>query len=162
MTEFHLRRIGIPPSHPEVGNCLRLKNHNNARTTFGRDTSQSHYIDSTQYERLISRRQAEITCLETQNGALQFVLKDMSLNGTYVNDVRVNGQCVLNSGDCVTFGHIQGVKISPGQYAPQKNSEVKFVFEEVTEDNQSLEPEILAQTSQTVQTQIIIIWMGDV
>ena len=50
-----------------------------------------------------------------------------SLNGTYVNDVRVKGSQLLKEGDKVTFGHLRGAIIDPGEHAPQKETEFLFI-----------------------------------
>ncbi|XP_013384438.1 uncharacterized protein LOC106154590 [Lingula anatina] len=58
-----------------------------------------------------------------------FYLTDSSLNGTYVNDIRIEGCCKLNLGDVIAFGHLMAAQIKPGQYEPQENSEFIYKFE---------------------------------
>uniref|UniRef100_A0A915PKR1 FHA domain-containing protein n=1 Tax=Setaria digitata TaxID=48799 RepID=A0A915PKR1_9BILA len=56
-------------------------------------------------------------------------IKDHSLNGTYVNDFRVNvsGEAELQQGDVIKFGHVNGAAIKPGCYGPQTSAEFTFV-----------------------------------
>ena len=41
-------------------------------------------------------------CLLFRHG-YQWVVQDTSVNGTYLNGSRINGQCILNFGDCITL-----------------------------------------------------------
>ena len=80
------------------------------------------FLDSTKTLGLISRIHARIirTCKEDGE---QYELCDTSLNGTYVNDHKVECSVLLKDGDLIAFGHIRGATIDPGAFAPQKNSE---------------------------------------
>ena len=61
-----------------------------------------------------------------KDGKDQYELCDTSLNGTYVNDIKVSGTVVLNDGDTIAFGHIKGAVLEPGSFAPQKDSEFLY------------------------------------
>ena len=83
------------------------------------------FLDSTKTKGLISRIHARIikTCKE---GTENYEICDTSLNGTYVNDYKVASSVQLSHGDLITFGHIKGVIVDPGAFAPQKNSEFLY------------------------------------
>lgn len=51
---------------------------------------------------------------------------DTSLNGTYVNDVRIKESHILKDGDKIAFGHLRGALIDPGEIAVQKETEFLF------------------------------------
>jgi pSer/pThr/pTyr-binding forkhead associated (FHA) protein len=57
-------------------------------TRFGRHSGNDYFLDSTETLLLVSRWHAEIH-RTVNDGSVQYVIRDGSLNGTYVNDVRV-------------------------------------------------------------------------
>ncbi|KAK3611381.1 hypothetical protein CHS0354_036576 [Potamilus streckersoni] len=124
---YQLRRIGPPASVENVCDVMRLKI---GTTKFGRSQTNDFYLDSAHLRNFISRKHAEVVG-EIENGEIKFVFHDMGLNGTFVNDVRMDGIHILEEGDKITFGHTNGYKIKPGQYASQSSSEFQFVFEKV-------------------------------
>ncbi|KAK3105049.1 hypothetical protein FSP39_016170 [Pinctada imbricata] len=122
--------LGDVKIHLTAGSFCRLKN---GVTRFGRATNNDFYLDSTRLKNFISRLHAEIHCEITDGGETEFRLYDKGLNGTFVNDRKMNGPHVLEEGDIVTFGHTNGFKLKPGDYAKQPNSEFQFVFERILE-----------------------------
>lgn len=58
-------------------------------TRFGRHSHNDYYLDSSQLAHFISRWHSEIHRVE-QEGKTKYIIRDNSLNGTYVNDVRVS------------------------------------------------------------------------
>ncbi|XP_065060975.1 transcription factor 19-like isoform X2 [Rhopilema esculentum] len=86
------------------------------------------FLDSKTTTGLISRMHARII-RNQKDGKEQYELCDTSLNGTYVNDIKVSGTVVLNNGDTIAFGHIKGAILEPGSFAPQKDSEFLYKFE---------------------------------
>lgn len=60
------------------------------------------------------------------NKEVVFRMYDTSLNGTYINDVRIKDFAVLKEGDKIAFGHLRGAIIDPGELAPQKETEFLF------------------------------------
>ncbi|ESO90457.1 hypothetical protein LOTGIDRAFT_164036 [Lottia gigantea] len=128
---WQLRRLGPSASCANVCDLMRLKNGN---TRFGRSLDNDFYLDSKTHKNFISRHHAEIRYVKV-NGKPQFVLYDHGLNGTFINDVRMEKSCVLKEGDKITFGHTNGFKIDPGQYSKQPNSEFQFTFERLEEDS---------------------------
>ena len=58
-------------------------------TRFGRHSHNDYYLDSSQLAHFISRWHSEIHRVE-QEGEIKYIIRDNSLNGTYVNDVRVS------------------------------------------------------------------------
>ncbi|XP_064611149.1 uncharacterized protein LOC135475254 [Liolophura sinensis] len=123
---YQLRRIGPPKSLEDVQDIMRLS-YGCAR--FGRSYlnggPNEFFLDSSKMKNFISRRHAEIYV--KADG--ECVLVDLGLNGTFVNDIRVDGKCSLHLDDRVTFGHIRGMSIKPGSFAPEPNSEFQFIFE---------------------------------
>ncbi|CAB3404447.1 unnamed protein product [Caenorhabditis bovis] len=96
---------------------------------------------------LISRHHAEIVQTETVNGETKYMIYDNSLNGTFVNDMRVplrsfrNIQhplacCDLRENDIITFGHFSGSSVLPGEYAPQATPDFSFVVEKMDPNRQ--------------------------
>lgn len=63
-------------------------------TRFGRHSGNDYFLDSTEALLLVSRWHAEIHRTVTDAG-VQYIVRDSSLNGTYVNDVRVSGFACL-------------------------------------------------------------------
>ena len=75
---------------------------------------------------MISRLHARIITEKDNTGKHNFRISDTSLNGTYVNDVKVADSCELQPGDTVTFGHLRGAVLPPGTLAQQPESEFRF------------------------------------
>ena len=94
----------------------------------GRNPSSSDiFLDSSKNKALISRIHARIITEKNDCGDCTFRISDTSLNGTYVNDVKIANSCDLKPGDTVTFGHIQGAVLHSGMLAQQPNSEFRFL-----------------------------------
>jgi pSer/pThr/pTyr-binding forkhead associated (FHA) protein len=64
-------------------------------TRIGRHSESSLCLISTEHPCLTSRSHAEIHCISDDVNDAKFLLRDTSLNGTYVNDRRVSCQVVL-------------------------------------------------------------------
>jgi pSer/pThr/pTyr-binding forkhead associated (FHA) protein len=97
-------------------------------TTIGRAKNNvDFYIDSSKNKALISRIHARIFKSETARGEDEFKIHDVSLNGTYVNDVKISSEVLLRPGDVVTFGHVKGACLESGCRYKQFNSEFKFL-----------------------------------
>ncbi|XP_041378451.1 uncharacterized protein LOC121390652 [Gigantopelta aegis] len=125
---WQLRRIGNPATCPLVLDVFPLKE---GTLTFGRNQKNDYFLDSRRLKNFISRTHAEIIGYYGDSG-LEFKIREKGLNGTFINDIRIQGSCVLEEGDKVTFGHTNGYKIQPGEYSVQHNSEFEFVFERVS------------------------------
>ena len=125
---------GMAPSVPSdtvdnVGEVLRLRK---PSTKFGRSRSENDfYLDSPKFQKLISRRHAEIHRAEEKSGGkCGYTIQDSSLNGTFINDYRVSKQRQpLNHGDIITFGHLNGSRVKPGEHAPNRLAELSYIFE---------------------------------
>ncbi|XP_060552068.1 uncharacterized protein LOC132713474 [Ruditapes philippinarum] len=120
---YHLRRIGPPPNKDRVINVMDLY-----RVTYmiGRSEVQvDFYIDSSNHiqSASISRCHARVV---RQNGN-QHRLYDDSLNGVFVNNIKIAGSCVLREGDKVTFGHPCGARLPAGSRARQPDSHHQFM-----------------------------------
>ncbi|VDD77532.1 unnamed protein product, partial [Mesocestoides corti] len=86
-------------------------------------TNPPHYlIESCINKRMISRNHATIERLA--NGG--FMLYDHSMNGTYVNYMRVSGGVTLKHGDIVCFGHLNGANLKPGEDVTPFFSDLKY------------------------------------
>lgn len=75
---------------------------------------------------MISRLHARIISEKDEAGKHSFRISDTSLNGTFVNDVKITDSCDLYPGDTVTFGHLRGAVLNPGIFAEQPDSEFRF------------------------------------
>ena len=75
---------------------------------------------------MISRLHARIISEKDRTGKQTFTVSDTSLNGTYVNDVKIADSCDLSPGDTITFGHTRGAVLTPGELAQQPDSEFRF------------------------------------
>ena len=75
---------------------------------------------------MISRLHARIITEKDDTGKHNFKISDTSLNGTYVNDVKIADTCDLLPGDTVTFGHLKGAVLNPGIHVDQPDSEFRF------------------------------------
>ncbi|KAH7700912.1 hypothetical protein AAVH_31964, partial [Aphelenchoides avenae] len=92
-------------------------------------------LHSVHYSNMISRDHSEIIGEVGKSGQfVQYHIRDNSLNGTYVNEIRVDGKHLLTEGDVIKFGHANGAAIKPGQFAPQVQSEFIFKFERALAD----------------------------
>ena len=97
-------------------------------TIIGRAKSNvDFFIDSSKHKALISRIHARISKTQTECGKNVFKIYDVSLNGTYVNDVKITSEAFLKPGDIVIFGHVQGAGLENGNCYKQADSEFKFV-----------------------------------
>lgn len=113
----------VPPSHTCVPQVVMLDDQMKTVTTFGRAKSNDVMLDSTRNECGISRSH----CLIRREPNFKYSLVDeRSLNGTYVNDVRVKHK-ELSFGDRVTFGGPPNTKV--GDVRPQPRSEFVYEFE---------------------------------
>ena len=93
----------------------------------GRNPSSSDiFLDSNKNKVMISRLHARIISEKDATGKQTFKISDTSLNGTYINDVKISDSCDLNPGDTVTFGHLKGAVLPPGVVAQQPDSEFRF------------------------------------
>ena len=95
-------------------------------TLIGRGQAVDIFLDSNIRKGLISRAHAQIILKDGEDKKTIYEIFDSSLNGTYVNDVRINGSVVLKEGDTIAFGHLRGSLIKPGTLAPQKETEFLF------------------------------------
>ena len=81
-------------------------------TIIGRDKQKvEFFIDSSKHKGLISRIHARIFRSRTRSGKHVFKICDTSLNGTYVNGIKILNEASLNPGDTVAFGHLQGAAL---------------------------------------------------
>lgn len=125
---YQLRRTGASATYPNIKDVMKLKM---GVTRFGRSTDNDYYLDSAKLKNFISRSHAEIHAKKSEDGQYVFVLHNKGLNGTFINDIKMNQFILLQEGDKITFGHTNGFKLEPGQRANQPNSEFEFVFEKV-------------------------------
>ena len=96
-------------------------------TVIGRNPSSSDiFLDSNKNKVMISRLHARIVTEKDDTGKHAFRISDTSLNGTFVNDVKIADSCDLHPGDTVTFGHLRGAILNPGILAQQPDSEFRF------------------------------------
>ena len=96
-------------------------------TIVGRNPSSSDiFLDSNKNKVMISRLHARIVTEKDNRGNHTFKISDTSLNGTYVNDIKIADSCNLQPGDTVTFGHLKGAVLAPGVLAQQPDSEFRF------------------------------------
>lgn len=82
----------------------------------------NYLIESCINKRMISRNHATIERLPDGG----FILYDHSMNGTYVNYVRVSGGVTLKNGDIVCFGHLNGANLKPGDGVVPFFSDLKY------------------------------------
>ncbi|KAK6029129.1 FHA domain protein [Ostertagia ostertagi] len=131
---FHLRRI--PPnkcrSDPSRGveaTLILLDTH----TKFGRNPEKCDVVLTSSVfssSNMISRDHADIIGVKGASGRIEkYHINDRSLNGTYINDQRVNSTMQIMEGDVIKFGHMNGAAVRPGQTAPQANAEFAFMVE---------------------------------
>lgn len=126
-SSFRLRRIGTPATFPGISDTFKI---NKEVTIVGRNPSSSDiFLDSNKNKVMISRLHARIVTDKDSRGNYTFKISDTSLNGTYVNDIKIADSCDLQPGDTVTFGHLKGAVLAPGVLAQQPDSEFRFKFE---------------------------------
>ncbi|XP_074626371.1 uncharacterized protein LOC141884480 [Acropora palmata] len=124
---FRLRRIGTAATFPGISDTFKI---NKEITIVGRNPASSDiFLDSNQNKVMISRLHARIISEKDEVGKHSFRISDTSLNGTFVNDVKITDSCDLYPGDTVTFGHLKGAVLNPGIFAEQPDSEFRFAFE---------------------------------
>ncbi|XP_068754276.1 transcription factor 19-like [Montipora capricornis] len=124
---FRLRRIGTAATFPGISDTFKI---NKEITLVGRNPSSSDiFLDSNKNKVMISRLHARIITEKDDNGKHSFKISDTSLNGTYVNDIKIADSCDIHPGDIITFGHLRGAVLSPGMFAEQQDSEFRFAFE---------------------------------
>ncbi|XP_070573949.1 dentin sialophosphoprotein-like [Ptychodera flava] len=135
LPRYHFRRIGPLASLPEVKDVMDFT----VKTTLiGRNRGQmTYYISSKREEnrKYISRSHARVV----RSASNQHKLIDSSMNGMFVNDVKIEGPTILEEGDTVTFGHPNGQNLPPATRVRQPDSEYQFVFElcDCSDGNQS-------------------------
>lgn len=77
---------------------------------------------------MISRDHAEICGEKSPQGLVdRYYIDDRSLNGTYINDIRLNGKTEIRNGDVIKFGHMNGAAVKRGEKAPQVRRSYFFV-----------------------------------
>ncbi|XP_033755734.1 uncharacterized protein LOC117338487 [Pecten maximus] len=122
---FHLRRIGPPATKPRVADIMDFFE---VTTMIGKSAQSTYIIDSASEMRrmYISRNHARVVIRTPSNNHKLF---DDSMNGVFVNNLKILHNVVLHEGDRVTFGHPQGAKIPAGIRKLQPDSEYQFLFE---------------------------------
>ncbi|KAL3115980.1 hypothetical protein niasHT_007280 [Heterodera trifolii] len=150
-TMFHLRRVqfqeyvkeaksrSLQPEHindgiePSANPAVRERSTMillDKQTKIGRNPELVDVVlHSVIHSNMISRDHSEIIGETDNKGNLRYYISDRSLNGTYVNDTRVKEKVLLNEGDLIKFGHVNGAAIKPGEHAPQQSAEFIFRFE---------------------------------
>ncbi|XP_041479890.1 uncharacterized protein C01G6.5-like [Lytechinus variegatus] len=140
---YQLRRVGAAASMQGVKDVFKLTK---PRTIIGRNTSEVDcFVDSSVHTRLISRQHVEILMEMDENQSPILYVLDKSLNGTFVNDIKISSQTKvpLKEGDTLTLGHLRGVQVKQGTFAEQETSEFRFrlvyapVEEDCTEDGEN-------------------------
>ncbi|XP_060068578.1 uncharacterized protein C01G6.5-like [Ylistrum balloti] len=132
---YQLRRVGHTATLPKVRDVMKL---HVGVTKFGRAASNHYYLDSATLPNFISRHHSEIHGIRDEDGLIKFVLHDKGLNGTFINDIKMQSSCELEEGDKITFGHTNGYKLAPGQHSRQPHSEFQFIFEKVYRSNENI------------------------
>ncbi|XP_067650996.1 uncharacterized protein [Haliotis asinina] len=120
---YHLSRFGPPASLPTVPDVMDL---NRVTTIIGRNPLQANYVldSSNPLQRgYISRLHARI--IREGN---RHKLYDDSMNGVFINHIKITGFAILNEGDLVTFGHPNGKNVPAGARKRQADSEYQFLF----------------------------------
>ncbi|XP_048745844.2 uncharacterized protein LOC125658551 isoform X2 [Ostrea edulis] len=123
--QFHLKRIGPTPNRPRVVNIMDFYK---VTSMIGRNGLQvDFYIDSDDkiQSQMISRCHARVV-RQPNNDHKMF---DDSLNGIFVNHIKIRGNITLCEGDRVTFGHPVGRDIPYGTMERQVNNHHQFIFE---------------------------------
>ena len=102
-------------------------------TVVGRNAVNSDiFLDSVKNKALISRLHARIISRKDATGKTVFKVCDTSLNGTYVNDIKIADTVDLLPGDTLTFGHTRGAVLDPGTFAEQPMSEFRFKVNDIS------------------------------
>jgi len=123
----------VVPSRP-IPSTIPLDDTNKLVCTIGRQHANDVCLNSLRYKDVISRRHAKIV---HDPVAHTWTLTDLgSLNGTFVNNIRVSNR-VLQFGDELVFGGPPGTKL--GDIRPQPESEFRFRFEKYTADGNTEE-----------------------
>ncbi|KAL5022560.1 hypothetical protein ScPMuIL_001715 [Solemya velum] len=123
--QHHLRRVGPPATKRGVVDVMDF---HKVTYMIGRSPGQVDYLlDSSDYVQsaMISRNHARLV----RQSANHHRLFDDSLNGVFVNNIKISGSVVLQEGDRVTFGHPGGSRIRAGIRVRQPESEYQFIFE---------------------------------
>ncbi|XP_052832965.1 uncharacterized protein LOC106876717 [Octopus bimaculoides] len=124
-----LRHVG--PKRIDASTCPPLMTLKKGKTTFGRHPRNDYLIDSSTFKNFISRWHCKIEPCQLADGKIVYKIFDCSLNGTFVNDYRVSQDgCVLNNGDKIIFGHLNGSNITAGSFARQPKSIFQYVFQD--------------------------------
>ena len=125
---YRLERLSVDVSVPSAASYDLDPSHKETYLV-GRDGSSADvHLDSTRQPNMMSRRHAILQWAASggQGGQGAWRLIDLrSVNGLYVNDVRVS-EALLKDGDVVCFGGGAGVK--EGARRDQSNSEFRFVY----------------------------------
>ncbi|XP_065192645.1 uncharacterized protein LOC135823733 [Sycon ciliatum] len=136
-----LRRVGRPSTIDTIGDVFpihlgtttlgRAKTSNTNHRSVGTDTRQKRHIhlDSTVHKCLISRQHAKLQCSLGCDSAVNANISDLSVNGVFVNNVKIGRPTDLRPGDVVTLGHLRGAALPPGTTAAQPTSEFQFRLE---------------------------------
>ncbi|XP_069113088.1 uncharacterized protein [Argopecten irradians] len=122
---FHLRRIGPPATRPRVADIMDFYE---VTTMIGKSPQSTYIIDSASDMRrkYISRNHARVVIRTPSNDHRLF---DDSMNGVFVNNLKILHNVTLTEGDRVTFGHPRGAEIPGGMRKLQPDSEYQFLFE---------------------------------
>ncbi|XP_061188894.1 uncharacterized protein LOC133197070 [Saccostrea echinata] len=123
--QFHLKRIGPAPNRPRVVSVMDFYK---VTSIIGRNGLEvDFYIDSDTrvQSQMISRIHARVV-IQPNNDHKLF---DDSLNGVFVNHIKIRGNVILSEGDRVTFGHPVGRDIPFGTWERQVNNHHQFIFE---------------------------------
>lgn len=125
-----LRHIAkVVPSMP-VPKEIGLDDPNRTELTFGRGSTMDVRLRSQKDKHMLSRKHAVIK----RSSKYKWTLLDTgSMNGTYVNDMRITSK-VLEFGDVIIFGGPPLTK--PGDIRQQPESEFVFVFEKSEEEEE--------------------------
>ncbi|XP_061190595.1 uncharacterized protein LOC133198525 [Saccostrea echinata] len=123
--QFHLKRIGPAPNRPRVVSVMDFYK---VTSIIGRNGLEvDFYIDSDTrvQSQMISRSHARVV-IQPNNDHKLF---DDSLNGVFVNHIKIRGNVILSEGDRVTFGHPFGRDIPFGTWERQVNNHHQFINE---------------------------------
>ncbi|PAA58320.1 hypothetical protein BOX15_Mlig022068g1, partial [Macrostomum lignano] len=126
---YQLRRISDREGFGKTPSVIIIRRQS---TIIGRASSKTPpdcVIESQVNPMMVSRKHAEVRAEEKGN---RYFLVDHSLNGTYINYTRILSSKLLVVGDIICFGHVNGFNIKPGSTVNGFRSELKFVFEKVS------------------------------
>jgi pSer/pThr/pTyr-binding forkhead associated (FHA) protein/rRNA-processing protein FCF1 len=102
----------------------------------GRANSKTDFYVNDRKPQVVSRVHAKIFYDSSKHSQDQFVIEDASVNGTYVNNIRIK-KATLRDGDIVHFGH-SDASISQGAKVDNVKSSCCYVFETYTNSSTSL------------------------